>query len=105
LIYAPSSGFLIAAGALQGFMSMATVVAGAMTYELVPAEQMGRWMGIVRFFRMLLNAAAAYLAGILWDKLGPQYLFITVIGIDLAIRLPLLLGMPETLTLSTKSKR
>jgi len=99
LIWAPSSGFLVLAGILQGFYFVSAVVAGAMTFELVPPEQMGRWLGVLRFCRLLLAAGGAYLAGIIWDNVGPQYVFLTVIGLDLFIRIPLLIGMPETLHL------
>jgi len=99
LIWAPSSGFLVLAGVLQGFYFVSGVVAGAMAFELVPPEQMGRWLGILRFCRLMLAAGGAYLAGIIWDNIGPQYVFLTVIGLDLFIRLPLLIGMPETLHL------
>jgi len=101
LIWAPSPGFLIGAGVLQGFIYISSVVMGAMTFELVPADQMGRWMGIVRFFRMLFAAGAVYLAGVIWDNIGPQYVFLSVIAFDLLIRIPLLIGMPETLGLRT----
>jgi len=96
LIWAPSPAFLIAAGVLQGFFFICGVTAGAMTFELVPPEQMGRWLGIVRSFRMVIAAGAAYLAGAIWDNIGPQYLFLTVVGLDIFIRIPLLIGMPET---------
>ena len=96
LIWAPSPGFLIAAGVLQGFISLSLLITGVMTFELVPSEQMGRWMGIVRFFRMLLAAGTAFIAGVIWDNIGPQYVFLAVIGLDLFIRIPLLIGMPET---------
>ena len=99
LIWAPGPGFLIAAGILQGFYFISITVTGAMTFELAPAEQMGRWLGIVRFFRLLISAGSAYAAGLIWDNLGPQYVFLTVIGLDLLIRIPLLMGMPETLDL------
>jgi len=99
LIWAPSPGFLIAAGVLQGFLFTGLVITGAMTFELVPPEQMGRWIGIMRFFSMLLAAGSAFIAGAIWDSFGPQYVFLTVIGLDLLIRIPLLIGMPETLGL------
>jgi len=105
LIWAPCPGFLIAAGVLQGFIYICAVITGAMTFELVPADQMGRWMGIVRFFRMLLAAGAVYLAGVIWDNIGPQYLFLAVIGLDLFIMIPLLIGMPETLGLRIGTKQ
>ena len=104
LIWAPNSGFLITAGILQGFIYVSGVIQGAMSFELVPAEQMGKWMGIIRFFRMLLAAGAAYLAGVVWDNIGPQYLFLIVIALDLFIRIPLLIGMPETLGLQMSTK-
>lgn len=105
LIWAPSSGFLVLAGVLQGFYFVSAVVAGAMTFELVPPEQMGRWLGVLRFCRLLLAAGGAYLAGIIWDNVGPQYVFLTVIGLDLFIRIPLLIGMPETLHLRKSAER
>ncbi|MEJ2168055.1 MAG: MFS transporter, partial [Desulfobacterales bacterium] len=99
LIWAPGPKFLIAAGILQGFYFVSATVTGAMTFELAPAEQMGRWLGIIRFFRLLLSAGSAYAAGVIWDNLGPQYVFLAAIGLDLFIRIPLLIGMPETLNL------
>jgi len=68
-----------------------------MGFELVPVEQMGRWMGIVGFFRMIISAGAAYIAGIIWDRLGPQYLFLVVVGLDMVFRIPPLLSMREPL--------
>ena len=105
LIWAPSAGFLIGAGVLQGFIYISSVVMGAMIFELVPADQMGRWMGIVRFFSRLLGAGAVYLAGVIWDNIGPQYLFLSVIAFDLLIRIPLLIGMPETLGLRVGTEK
>ena len=99
LILAPNSSFLVAAGILQGFLFVSLTVAGAMNVELVPLEYMGRWLGVVRFFRLLLAAGMAYLAGTIWDHIGPQYVFLIAIGLDICIRIPLLIGMPETLGL------
>jgi len=99
LLYAPNGGVLIAAGVLQGFYYVSSVIAGAMTFELMAPEQMGKWLGILRLFRMCLAACAAYAAGAIWDNVGPQYVFLTVIGLDLLIKMPLLISMPETLML------
>jgi MFS family permease len=68
-----------------------------MSRELVPPEQMGRWLGISSFCRMWFAASSIYLAGIIWDNIGPQYVFLIVIALDILIRIPLLIGMPETL--------
>jgi len=70
-----------------------------MERELVPPEQMGRWLGIVRFTRMLVNALIALLSGMIWDRIGPQYVFLAFIALDLILRTPLLIRMPETLRL------
>jgi len=63
----------------------------------VPADQMGRWIGIARFVRMTLNAILVLLSGLVWDRIGPQYVFLAFVSIDLIIRIPLLITMPETL--------
>ena len=97
LVWAPNAAFLIVAGALQGFYYIAGPIGSAMERELVPANQMGRWLGITRFFRMLLSALMAMVAGMMWDRVGPQYVFLGFVAIDLLLRLPLLVGMPETL--------
>ena len=97
LIFAPWPAFLIAAGILQGFYFIGAAIAAALERELVPPEQMGRWIGINRFFKMVVSGILALTAGIIWDRIGPQYLFIAFVGIDLLIRMPLLISMPETL--------
>jgi len=97
LILAPSPVFLVIAGILQGFYFIGASIAAAIERELVPPEQMGKWIGINRFFKMLLGAFLALTAGIIWDKVGPQYVFILFVGIDLLIRMPLLISIPETL--------
>jgi len=97
LVAAPSPVFLLLAGMLQGFYFIGGPIASAIERELVPPEQMGRWLGINRFFRMVLSAILALTAGIVWDKIGPQYIFLAFVAVDLLIRLPLLVGIPETL--------
>ncbi len=99
LVWAPNSAFLVAAGILQGFYYIGTPISGAMERELVPAEHMGRWLGITRFFRLILNGCLVLVSGIIWDKLGPQYVFLGFVCIDLVVRMPLLVSMPETLSL------
>ena len=99
LIWATSPAFLLIAGILQGFFYIGSPIAAAMERELVPPEQMGRWLGIVRFTRMLVNALIALLSGMIWDRIGPQYVFLAFIALDLILRTPLLIRMPETLRL------
>ncbi|MBI2909204.1 MAG: MFS transporter [Chloroflexi bacterium] len=97
LVWAPSPAFLIFAGVLQGFYYIGSPISMAMERELVPAENMGKWLGITRFVRMLVGACMAFAAGVVWDKVGPQYVFLAFVAIDLLLRLPLLVSMPETL--------
>ncbi len=97
LIFAPGPAFLIAAGMMQGFYFIGAAIAAALERELVPPEQMGRWIGVNRFFKMVVSGILALTAGIIWDKIGPQYLFLAFVGIDLLIRMPLLISIPETL--------
>ena len=104
LISAPAPAFLVLAGIMQGFYYIGAPIAAAIERELVPAEHMGRWIGITRFFKMTFSAILALTAGIIWDKIGPQYIFITFISIELLIRLPLLISIPETLNKRFKSK-
>lgn len=99
LVWAPRPVFLLTAGILQGFFFIGTPITGAMERELVPPEQMGRWLGITRFSRMFLNAILAIVGGIIWDRIGPQYVFLAFIVIDLILRGPMLISMPETLSL------
>jgi len=99
LIFAKGPVMLVISGVLLGFFTVSAVIAGAMTYELVPKVHMGRWIGISQFFKMFLAAIAATLAGLIWDHIGPAYVFVVVIGLELVIRIPLLITMPETLYL------
>jgi len=53
---------------------------------------------------LLLAAGVAYLAGVIWDHIGPEYVFLIAVGLDILIRIPLLIGMPETLGLKIQEK-
>ena len=99
LVWSPNPVFLFIAGILQGFYFIGAPISGAMERELVPPEQMGRWLGITRFSRMFVNAFLAIIGGMIWDRMGPQYVFLAFIAIDLFLRAPLLISMPETLSL------
>jgi MFS family permease len=103
LIWAPNAFFLVVSGVLQGFIYINMVIMMAMVMESVPKEYMGRWMGVNRFFRMILASVAAYGAGAIWDNIGPAFLFLAFIGVDLLIRIPLLITVPETVGLQIKN--
>lgn len=97
LVVTPHPLVLLGVGALQGFFYITGPIAAAMERELVPAEQMGRWIGMARLTKMLVSAGCTALAGIIWDSVGPPFVFLTFVAIDLLVRMPLLMTMPETL--------
>ena len=104
LVWAPSPAFLIFSGILLGFYYIMNPITGAIEMEVVPAEQMGRWIGMNHLVKSFFGAAMALIGGLIWDKIGPQYVFLIYIGIDLVFRIPLLISMPETLAHKTTPK-
>ena len=97
MIYAPTPNWLLLAGFLMGFRMIAGFSYGSMTPELVPPECMGRWRGLLGFFSGLACIPAPIIGGLIWENLGPEWIFITITAIDLLIRTPLLYMVPETL--------
>ena len=97
LVFSFSSVTLILAGALQTFYFISSGITGAMTLELVPVEQMGKWSGLIGLFRGLVTIPAPILGGLIWDNLNPVYVFLIPIAVDLLLKLPLLATIPETL--------
>jgi MFS family permease len=106
LILAPVSGggatlCLLSYGLLFGFNSIGMALASSMAAEIMPQEQMGRWIGIVGLVRGLLSIPAPVLGGLIWEHIGPQYVFLVAIAVDVCVRLPLLAFIRETLHLQT----
>ena len=97
LILAPTPGWLLFAGLLMGFRMIATFSYGSMTPELVPPECLGRWRGLIGLFTGLACIPAPIIGGLIWERLGPEWVFITITAIDLLVRTPLLYSVPETL--------
>jgi MFS family permease len=107
LIIAPPSGAgssscLLLYGLLFGFNSINMALASSMAAEIMPREQMGRWIGVVGLFRGLLSIPAPTVGGLIWEHLGPQYVFLAAIAVDVCVRLPLLALVQETLHLSVE---
>jgi len=105
LIFGPASGVgasmcLLTYGLLFGFNSISMALSSSMAAEIVPQEQMGRWIGLIGLFRGLLSIPAPIVGGLIWENIGPEYVFLAGIGIDLCLRLPLLALVRETLHLS-----
>lgn len=97
LVLSFNSTTLILSGALWTFYAISAGITGAMTLELVPIEQMGKWSGLIGLVRGLVTIPAPILGGLVWKSLGPVYVFLIPIGIDLLLRIPLLTTIPETL--------
>ena len=88
---------LVLAGALWGFYPIMSVITSSMSLELVPLQCMGRWSGVLGLFAGLVTIPAPLVAGLIWRHVGPAYVFIIPIALDLALRIPLLRTIPETL--------
>ena len=97
LIFSSNSATLIVAAALQTFYMISSGLTSAMTMELVPVERMGKWSGILGLFRGLVTIPAPVFGGLIWRELGPAYVFVIPLAVDLLLRLPLLGTIPETL--------
>lgn len=105
LIFSSNSFTLILSGALQTFYFISSGVTNAMTLELVPVKQMGKWSGLIGLFRGLVTIPAPILGGLIWDNFNPVYVFLIPIAVDLLLKLPLLVTIPETLSKTTKDKK
>ena len=97
LVLAPTPVWLLVAGFLMGFRMIAGFSYGSMTPELVPPECLGRWRGLIGLFTGLACIPAPVVGGLIWERLGPEWVFIAVTVIDLLVRTPLLYSVPETL--------
>ena len=72
LILAPNQHVLILSGFLQGFYMTLMLLTGTMTSEMVPIDQMGRWIGIVGLFRGIFAIPAPFLGGLIWTYFNPR---------------------------------
>jgi MFS family permease len=105
LVFGPASGVgasmsLLTYGLLFGFNSIGIALASSMAAEIMPQEHMGRWIGVIGLFRGVLSIPAPIVGGLIWEHIGPQYVFLAAIAIDICLRLPLLALVKETLYLS-----
>lgn len=97
LLTSKGTGALIIVGLLVGFQEIGAVINGSIQHELVPGWARGRWSGSNGMVGSLVASIFAYAAGIIYDGVGPQWLFIIYIVAEVVIRLPLLWTLPETL--------
>jgi MFS family permease len=97
LVFVRSSLVLAVSAGFWGLAQLSLVTIEALGNELVPLLQIGRWKGVLALFRGLVNIPAPLISGLLRDNLGPGFIFLLPIVLDLGLRLPLLSTMPETL--------
>jgi MFS family permease len=110
LIFAPVDGkfttpLLLLYGLLFGFNSVNTILASSMTAEIMPSALMGRWIGIVSLIRGLISIPMPLIGGLIWDHIGPEYVFIAAVVVDMFLRLPLLGAVKETLGILPNERR
>lgn len=104
LVNLQNHNLLILVGILAGFQEIGITLAGSMQHELVPARVRGRWSGVNSFTGSMVSAGMAALSGLIYDNMGPQWVFFVYILCEALIRLPLLLSLPETLTYQVKEE-
>ncbi len=68
-----------------------------MALEVVPLDHQGRWSGLRGLFAGLATIPAPIIGGLIWREIGPIYVFLIPIAIDLFLRVPLLATVSETL--------
>jgi MFS family permease len=97
LVFSPGPITLILSSVLLAFYNLTSGATNAMTLEVVSLDQQGRWGGLLGFFAGLVTIPAPLLGGLIWRELGPMYVFLIPIVLDLLFRIPLLATVPETL--------
>jgi MFS family permease len=97
LAFSTNAMTLVFSASLQTFYAISSGATSAMTLELVPLEQVGKWSGLLGLFRGLLAIPAPVIGGLIWETWGPLYVFLLPLIIDFLVRIPLLLTIPETL--------
>lgn len=97
LIYAPDATTLLVSGVLQGFFTLSGVTQATMTAELMPISLLGRWYGTLGLFSGLASVIGPIIGGLVWSTIGPVYVFVFIILIQISRLVILGFGMPETL--------
>ena len=101
LVFAPSTKLLIVSGALLGFQNISSIaVLASIQAELVPVDCLGRWRGILSLFGGLASITASIMGGLIWENVGPSYVFLLPVILDLFVRMPVIASIPETLSIN-----
>jgi len=97
LIYSENITMIIISGVLQGFLLLSLVTEGAISADLLPISLLGRWYGILTFFRGVGAITGPIIGGLIWSSLGPNYVLLTIIFIEASKMFILRFAIPETL--------
>ena len=88
---------LVLVGILRGFQEIGMTLSASIGQEIITDKLRGRFMGICRLSTAFVSAVLAAFSGIIWDNIGPQWVFLIYMACELFIRVPMLVSMPETL--------
>ncbi len=97
LLFAPDPRLLVVGWALRGVFQPSLSILATYRNELVDPSERGRWMGVRELLRGVFRIPAPLLGGLLYTHVSPQAPFLFHMFLDVLIRIPLLLTMPETL--------
>ncbi len=98
LVTTKANFVLYIVGILCGFQEIGATLTATVRNELVPARVRGRWSGVESLIGSLISAAVAAVAGMIYDGIGPMWVFLIYIACEVIIRFPIMFSMPDTLT-------
>jgi len=99
-ILAKNPYWLLPAWFLRG-IALSTSAYNTLLMELVPAEQRGRWMGLINTFSAMVRIVAPVIGGLLYNSRFPWLIFAVPLIVDMLLRIPILYRwVPETLNKS-----
>ena len=79
--------------AITGYVCMTPLMV-----DLVPIECIGRWRGILGVIDGVCSIPAPVIGGFIWTTIGPSYLILIPLLIELVASLPLLMMIPDKVT-------
>lgn len=97
LVLAPSPAYLVLAFLVRGLFFASGAVFQTLALELVTYEYRGRWSAIRSLISMVSRSPAPLVGGLLYTSVAPEAPFLLSIVVDLALRVPLVYRIPETL--------
>lgn len=97
LVYAPNDLVLILAGVFSGFFFLTLVTEAAIGVELVPKELLGSWTALSSLGMGIIGTVAPMLGGLIWERVGPEYLLFFLAAVFLT-RLLILTTLPDTVS-------